>query len=351
MPILAFLILTSIKGVWVPRWSINDGIEILNVLDGRFNHIFLQVFALGETYFPSDFAISARKSDQWLYQFIEEAHRRNIQVSAWINLYYSWGYASKDNKSAHPVNRFPAWFVQDKDGRSIIDYSTNELERKWIEGYYLAPGNQQVEEHLLNIVCELVGRYPFDGVHFDYIRYPGPGFIYDPAIRSQFMRNYCLDPINADQDEFISRYGAHGCIDLQRKYQIYVANDLSSYVAFLTRKIKELKPNTFVSAAVKPNFISAREDYCQDWPAWLSMGAVDLVCLMSYGRHIERDVDKALKATANSDRIAVGIGVYLLTPEEVQAQVNMVRNKQCAGFVCFSYDQIKKNRAYLEAVR
>ncbi|OGC38993.1 hypothetical protein A2Y85_07320 [candidate division WOR-3 bacterium RBG_13_43_14] len=350
MAIVLFLILANIKGVWVPRWAINDGVEILNVLDGRFNHIFLQIFALGETYYPSEYAVNARKSDQWLHKFIEEAHRRNIQVSAWINLYYSWGYAPKRNSLTHPVNRYPAWYVQDKTGRSIIDYSIDELEKKWIEGYYLAPGDQQVKEYLLNIVSELVSRYSFDGVHFDYVRYPGPGFIYDPAIRSQFMRYYCLDPIDTDQEDFIYRYGYQGNDELHQKFRSYVVNDLSSFITLLSRRIKELNPNIIVSAAVKPDLISARRDYCQDWQTWLNQGSIDLVCLMSYGRHIEATIDKVLK-TGNSERIAVGIGVYLLTPEEVQSQVNMVRNKSCAGFVCFSYDQIKKNRAYLEAVR
>ncbi len=351
MAAMIVLFLLGIRGVWVPRWALHDGVEILNTLDGHFDHIFLQVFALGETYYPSDHTESARQSDLWLKEFIEVAHRRNIKVSAWINLFYSWGYTAKEKRPAHPINRYPAWFVQDKSGRSMVDYSVGELERMRIEGYYLAPGNEQVRQYLLNIVSEAVSRYSFDGVHFDYVRYPGPGFISDPAIRSRFMRRTCLDPAAIDQDDFARRYGRQGREDARQKYCRHVADDLSLFIGELRRRIKSIDPDIMISAAVKPDLISARRDYYQDWSAWLNDGSVDLVCLMSYGRHIKRSVDKALKDAGNPERIAVGIGVYLLTPEEVRSQVDFVRGTRCAGFVCFSYDQIKKNRAYLDAVR
>lgn len=352
MMVTALLLFTiSLKGVWVPRWALNDGTGILDVLDGRFDHIFLQVFALGETYYPSQYAVSVRQSDQWLTRFLDEAHSRHIRVSAWINLFYSWGYAPRVNKSAHPINRYPAWYVQDKDGRSIADYSTGELEEKWIEGYYLAPGSQQVKSYLLNIIIELLDRYPFDGIHFDYVRYPGPGFIYDPALRSLFMRSYGIDPIESGSADFICRYGNAGNNDIQQKFRNSVINDLSFFISQTSQKIKEHDPGIMVSAAVKPDYHSARRDYYQDWPTWLNNGSVDLICLMSYGRHIDNIVDKAMKITGNPERVAVGIGVYMLSPDEVRSQVLLTRSKPCAGFVCFSYDQIKKDRAYLDAVR
>lgn len=348
--VLFLMLHTDFKGVWVPRWSIQDKSAIFDNLDGRFNHIFLQIFALGEAYYPSSYVPNKKKSDIWLREFLDEAHRRNIKVSAWINVLYSWGFAPKNNNN-HPINRQPNWYVHDKDDRSIVDYSIEELKEIGTEGYYLAPANPQVQNYITDIAQEIIGRYDFDGIHFDYIRYPNSNFVYDISLRSKFMRNHYIDPIELTaESEFGTRYGTWGCDDLAEQWREFVTSDLTVFMKDLSEILKSKRPGILVSAAVKPDYLSARYDYHQDWLIWLNAGYVDFVCLMAYGKYITKNLNKILEVVHDPYRVTVGLGLYVLSPEEIGQQVDLVRARDFSGVVFFSYDQLKENRAYLDAL-
>jgi uncharacterized lipoprotein YddW (UPF0748 family) len=348
--VLCFILSTDLHGVWVPRWSIKDGNDIFDNLDNRFNHIFLQVYALGEAYYPSKYAPSKKRSDQWLIAFLDEAHRRNIRVSAWINVFYAWGFAQKSNKW-HPIIRQPNWFVRDQENRSIVDYSIEELKQINCEGYYFAPANPQVRAYLANIALEIVEQYDFDGIHFDYIRYPNSGFVYDTDLRSKFMRYYFIDPLElSKEDEFGIRFGLWGYDDISGKWGEFIRYDLTSYVEYLNKLLKAARPELLISAAVKPNYQSAYRDFDQDWLFWLNAGYLDFVCLMAYGKHIKSNLKDVMKAVNNPSQVTVGLGLYILSPEEISEQVDYIRGTDFSGIVFYSYDQVKENRRYLDAL-
>jgi len=350
--LILFLALhTDFKGVWVPRWSIQDKSAIFDNLDGRFNHIFLQIFALGEAYYPSTHVPSKMQSDKWLREFLNEAHRRNIKVSAWINVFYSWGFAPKTMNSKHPINRQPNWYVRDQDDRSIVDYTTEELKSIGTEGYYLTPANPQVQSYVIDIAQEIIRKYDFDGIHFDYIRYPTSNFVYDVSLRSKFMREYYVDPLDlVTKDELKTRYGLWGCDDLVKQWREFVSADLTAFAKRIKDALKKERPEILISAAVKPDYLSARYEHHQDWLAWLNAGYVDFVCLMAYGKYIKSNLNRVLKAVDDPYRVTVGLGLYVLSPDEISRQVETVKSKAFSGVVFFSYDQLKENKAYLDAL-
>lgn len=341
---------SDFRGVWVPRWSLDDRNEILTQLDGRFNHIFLQIFALGYAYYPSQYAPSKIHTDAWLRTFLEEAHRRNIQVSAWVNLFYSWGFAPRTREQTHPINMHPNWYVYDGHGRSMLDYSIDELRRLSSEGYYLAPSNTQVRSYLCAIINEIVTNYDFDGVHLDYVRYPRENFIYDVYVRSAFMEQYYIDPLELTTNYTMpQRYGLWGVDSLTQAWRGFVADDLTAFIRDVGAIVGSR--GAVLSVAVKPQYEEARNHYFQDWPAWLGNDYVDFVCLMSYGKNINSMLHAVLRAVNEPERVMVGIGLYLLTPQQVQEQIRLVRSQPFSGVVFFSYDQLKKNKAYLHTLK
>lgn len=349
--VLIFLMLsTDFRGVWIPRWSLDDKNEIFTYLDGKFNHIFLQIFALGQAYYPSQYAPTKSHSDAWLKEFLNEAHRRNIKVSAWINVFYSWGFGPRTTEQMHPLNMYPHWYVYDIDDRSILDYSIDELRDLSTEGYYLAPANVQVRSYLLNIINEITDKYDFDGIHLDYTRYPRQGFVYDVYVRSKFMQQFHIDPYElVTQPDMSQRYGLWGVDDLKHQWHEFIADDLTSFVKEVQASVKAGR-HVSLSAAVKPQYHEARAQYFQDWPTWLNEGYVDFVCLMSYGKNLDGMVNHALRAVEEPHRVMVGLGLYLLTPQQIQHQVNLVRSKPFSGVVFFSYEQLKENKAYLHTL-
>ena len=350
MPLLLVAYLTfslDFRGVWIPRWSVHDGERIFTVLDGRFNHVFVQVFALGESWYPSEIAPRRVGIDDWLTEFIAEAHRRRIKVSAWINVFYSWGLAPVTKDEKHPINSHPNWYVTDRNGRSILELTPDELRAGIMEGYYLAPAHPEAREYLCRIVEELARRYDLDGIHFDYIRYPNNRFIWDQPLRTKFSRRYYVDPRSLWQSDSINaRFGPAGYEDLESRWQASIHDDLTELVAELSRRIKAVKPAMLVSAAVKPDYRSARDDYYQDWISWVNQGTVDFVCLMAYGRSIQPTLNRDLEVLREPQRVIVGLAAYLLDAAAIREQVEQIRRQPFGGITIFSYEDIKKNPAY-----
>ncbi len=346
--LLVLTLATDFRGIWIPRWSIPESRDIFVHLEGKFNHIFLQIFALGQAYYPSKYVPSEIESDRWLREFLDEAHRRQIKVSAWINVFYSWGYAPRTDDRDHPINRQPHWYVQDQFERSILRYDITELRNLGIEGYYLSPSNAQVRSYLTHIIEEIISHYDFDGIHLDYIRYPGRQFVYDVSLRSKFMRRYYVDPIELlTTSELKTRYSLWGFDDLRRHWQEYIHTDLTQFIKDLNENLKRLRPGIELSVAVKPDFLIAQNDYHQDWVDWLNSGYVDYVCLMAYARNIESYLGKTQQAIKEPHRVTFGLALYLLGPNEIRRQVELISSTPYAGVVFFSYKQIKENKKYL----
>jgi uncharacterized lipoprotein YddW (UPF0748 family) len=352
MILLSLLILCTldVRGIWIPRWSINDHQNIFATLDGRFNHVFLQVFALGEAYYPSRVVPSKKQDDTWLRDFLREAHARNIKVSAWVNVFYSWGFAPRTRDRRHPINLHPNWYVESKDGESILGFGTEVLRKRGIEGYYLAPASAQVHRYFHDVIDEILDNYDFDGIHLDYCRYPGRSFIYDVALRSKFMRAHGVDPGALSLPGFEYRYGTWGRTDLQGCWQEFVRDDLTLFIQDLNERIREKKPQITLSVAVKADHKAATRDFYQDWPKWVNSDLVDFVCLMAYSNNIESILSETLAAVNDPGKVAVGLGIYRLSPERIRAQVNGVAARPFSGVVFFSYEELKKNTAFLDAL-
>jgi uncharacterized lipoprotein YddW (UPF0748 family) len=353
---MLFILLLSanldFRGVWIPRWSLGDQQKIFKVLDGRFNHIFLQVFANGEAYYPSVYAPSKRSSGEWLVDFIAEAHQRNIKVSAWVNVFYSWGYAPPPLDAKHPMVSHPEWYVVDRGKNSILACSTDELERMEMEGYYISPANPAVRNYLISVIMEIINTYDFDGIHLDYVRYPKSIYKYDDALRTKFMREYYIDPLSVEGESVPQeRFGLWGCSDISALYASYIQNDLSLLIRDIGSAIRNAGKGVYLSAAVKPDYAAARDEYYQDWLAWLNAGYLDFACLMAYQRNIEHLLVKVKNAVREPERIMVGLGLYNQPPEVIGRQVSEVSRDDFGGVVFFSYEELKKNRTYLSALQ
>lgn len=80
---------------------------------------------------------------------IEEAHKRGMELHAWIN-----PYRYESSKNMHGANdpirkNHPEW---------LLEYSTS---------YILDPGNPEVREYLVNVIKDIITHYNVDGIIFD----------------------------------------------------------------------------------------------------------------------------------------------------------------------------------------
>lgn len=88
--------------------------------------------------------------------FIEQAHKRGLEVHAWINPYRAAANASLPRSPMHISNKFPQYTY--KIGNIL----------------YLDPGSKEVRRHINNVVRDLVSRYDISGIHLDDYFYPYP---------------------------------------------------------------------------------------------------------------------------------------------------------------------------------
>jgi uncharacterized protein YbbC (DUF1343 family)/uncharacterized lipoprotein YddW (UPF0748 family) len=92
--------------------------------------------------------------------WIEEAHKRGLELHAWLNPYRAHHPAGGEVTDVSIVKKRPDLVVKLGD-----------------EGYWwLDPAKQGTQDHSFNVVMDLVRRYDLDGIHFDDYFYPYPDY-------------------------------------------------------------------------------------------------------------------------------------------------------------------------------
>lgn len=178
-PLVAFG--ADFRGAWVASvYNINfpsssgmsaDGqqaqiVRILNVAKAcRLNALMVQVRPESDALYASELEPWSRfltgtqgKSPGYdpLAFFISEAHKRGIEIHAWLNPYRGASNAGQARASNHIANRFP-------------QYAYHVGSVLWMD-----PGAPAVQDHILNVVRDLLHRYDLAGIHFDDYFYPYP---------------------------------------------------------------------------------------------------------------------------------------------------------------------------------
>lgn len=168
-------------GAWMQVWSIKTPEAVDGMLDrleaGRYDAVFANVLAYGFAYYESDLLDKhpdvAPDFDPLAY-LIKEARTRGIEVHAWLVS----GPLEYKGDPAPTLAAHPEWAMVGPDGR---------------RSHWLNYNRPDVRKFLGDIVLELVTDYEVDGVHFDYLRYPGSEWGYDLASAALAADEYGMD--------------------------------------------------------------------------------------------------------------------------------------------------------------
>ncbi len=147
--------------------------EMLQMLDNlertKINTIFIQIRPSADSFYPSqleswsEYLTGAQGQKPTPYydplQFIiEEAHKRCMEVHAWMNPY-------RVTLEPNQINRLSPNHLYYKNKRIFVKYGGK---------YYFNPGYDETREFLNKVVEDVVMRYDIDGIHFDDYFYPYP---------------------------------------------------------------------------------------------------------------------------------------------------------------------------------
>ena len=144
-----------------------EAISLLNLLQSNnFNAVIFQVR-------PSADALYNSSLEPWSYFltgetgrkpypyydplefWVEEAHKRGMELHVWLNPYRAHHSSGGSVHSASLVKKFPQNVVRLKNGM-----------------YWFDPADQTTQDHASMVVNDIVKRYDIDGVHFDDYFYP-----------------------------------------------------------------------------------------------------------------------------------------------------------------------------------
>ncbi len=272
-----------------------------------------------------------------LQTLIEAAHARGLQVHAYVNVYPTWvcGYGAppKETTPQHPFWTF-SYATSWKDWR-VHDSQGRPMNLQTCSGYLWAtPAWSGVRQHVVDVVDDLMRRYELDGVHLDLVRYPGPGYSYDPYTPTDF----------ATPEERT---------DWQRE-------QVNRLVQEVYATVKRHRPQAWITAAVWGmyrdvwgwgGFSQGYTHYYQDSKRWLREGWVDAIMPMLYPPNPQCPdtsvwtLDRFRVLVEDFQREATSAGRYVFPGihagypcfDDVRNRVEAARELGTRGYALFSY--------------
>jgi uncharacterized lipoprotein YddW (UPF0748 family) len=317
----------EVRGLWVVRTALVSPREVDRVVDeaaaAGFNTLLVQVRGRGDAFYRS--------------RLVPRSHLLAGQPESFDLLAADFPIALP---RGHVLAEHPEWaMVPRRAAQAALGAKRSELlalirrsarAEGDIEGYYLSPAVAQVHRHLAEVVRELITSYPVDGLHLDFIRYPGPAYDWSRTALEGFRQqraagNDLLKGPEADPAGWASwRRGV-----------------LDTLARELTTTARASRPRILISAAVVPDQAQALHQKFQNWPAWMARGLLDALCPMTYTpdtRIFRRQLEQAQARVAGP--IWAGVGAWRLPLEGTIEKIETARLAGTAGVVVFSHESL-----------
>ncbi|MDR1323733.1 MAG: family 10 glycosylhydrolase [Candidatus Margulisbacteria bacterium] len=342
------------RALWVTRFELVDTPNIPALVkraaETNFNTLFVQVCGRGTAFYESKILPKdTQVNHDALALVLAEAQKYKISVHAWINTLYVWSDLEPPLSPEHVVNKHPEWIM------TLRGDQRNK---------YLDPAIPEVREYLKSIYLEVARNYAVDGVHLDYVRYPGAGAGFTEYSRQTFERLYGVDPLALYQNKKVALrlFGAEEYQQKIMRWDDWRRESINSLVRGLFYELTIAAPKVILTAAVLPDPDSAAKNNFQDWAAWMRGGYIDAVAPMIYDRDtrvVQKQIVRAAElADEHSIPVFIGLGAWRRSADAIVSDVEFLRRahremnyKYLRGVILFSYDGIKNVPDYLEHIK
>ena len=338
------------RALWVSRFEYSTAASITAIMTdaqiANFNIVYFQVRGAADALYVSDLepcstrlCVKLGGTPTWdpLAVAVTEAHNRGIQLHAWINAFTGWSptacsalVESDPGRPRHVFLANPWWKVVDDAG--VMQTCPNTEESVW-----MSPGIPGVRTHLARVAADITRRYGVEGIHLDFIRYPGLKWSHDTTS----LRVFGLDPAaNAAAWDNFRR--AQVAAAVKETHDSVVAARSSAVLSAAVWGIYEDK--------WKWNSSRGYSQFFQDPRAWANAGTLDVANPMIYWRIRTPYCSYTDWSCLADDHLAgfqaSGRHVYLgmladLGATEMIKAIELGREKGAKGFTIFSYGAAK----------
>ncbi len=316
----------EMRGVWIHSpygildWGWDRTVEVL--AKNGFNAIFPNFLWGYVADYPSDVlpnhpgVLTERGKIDYLQQCLDACRKYQVELHVW-KVNWNMGHRTPDD-----LRRKMRIL-----GRTQVTFSGKDTD-------YLSPHHPENFALERDSMLELVRKYPVDGIHFDYIRYPdnGTDFSFDARIA---FEQYLGRPVQNWPGD---------CRSPGVDYQAFAQwrrDNITKLVREVSREARKIRPEIKISAAVYGDWESARLSVAQDAGIWIDEGLLDFICPMNYTASTGEFVyllQKQLVRVRNRIPVYPGIGIHLLPdPAAVAEQIMLSRKHGADGFLCFQH--------------
>ncbi len=286
-----------------------------------FNAILPNMLWGGLAHYPSDvLPVSPKveeKGDQ-IAECLRWCKRYGVELHVW--------------KVNYNLSTAPKAFVAEMRRQGRLQAHRNGSELPWLCPSH--PDNFALER---DSMLEVVRNYDVDGIHFDYIRYPGSHSCYCKGCRDRFAEAAGVKVARWPDDVLKG--------PLKATFQAWRRDQITRLVRVVSEEAHRIRPGVQVSAAVFGAWEGARQSVGQDWVHWVHKGYLDFVCPMDYfadaGR-LEHYVAQQVEWVEGRVPLYIGIGAWRI-PDAVGLvhQLERARYLGADGFVCFHYNDLE----------
>ncbi len=331
---------TPIRGTWITnvasdalksKKNIEAAIKLCKT--GGINNVYVVVWNKGVTMYPSKVVqdyIGIKQSKVYgkldpLKEIIKAGHKAGIKVHAWFEFGFSYNYG---DSNCTWQKKYPHWVGRDVNG--------NHLQKN--NFFWWNSLHPEVQSFMNKLVLEVVNNYAVDGIQGDdrLPAMPSEGG-YDAVTKKMYAQEHGgeVPPANSKDSAWVQ----------------WRANKLSLYIKQLYQSVKTAKPHCIISWA--PSIYPwSKEQYLQDWPAWLRGGYADYILPQLYRYNIDaykKIIDELnTQVTAlQKSRIIPGILTslgdgYLVNKEMLQQMITYNRKNGYQGECTFYFETLRR---------
>ena len=315
----------EMRAVWITRWDYRTADDVRELVrncdEAGFNTLLFQVRGNATAFYRSSFepwAAELGGQDPGfdpLALAVELAHARGMELHAWVNVVPAVFGTEPPRDPRHVWNAHPEWLWYDQYG-----------ERQALsEGFYasLNPCLPEVRGYLVRVLSEIAVRYPVDGLHLDYIRFPNE----HPAVPRGSGLDY---PRDAPTLALFRAETGRTPDEDPRAWNRWRMEQVTRLLRELRVELDRVAPRVVLGAAVgaEPEIAAG---HFQDVEGWLREGLLDLVFPMNYtvdeARFTRRLEDWGTRA--HQARVVMGI---MASGEPVSQRCDQLREARRHGF-------------------
>ncbi len=327
-----------------------EAIELLDMLkDANFNAVIFQARPAADALYKSNL-------EPWSYYltgeigkapspfydplefWISEAHKRGMELHVWLNPYRAHHTTGGAVTSASMASKMSEQTYRLKNGM-----------------YWMDPSDEKVQNHVSNVIKDLVKRYDIDGVHIDDYFYPykeynaGKDFPDDKTWKRYQNSSGTLsraDWRRAGVNKIIKRI--HDEIKAEKSYVKFGISPFGIWKPGFPSDIKGSSQYDELYADAKLWLNQGWCDYYAPQLYWKEGGAQSFSSLLKWWKDENL---KNIHLWPGLNTVAIKVADK---PAEIIGQMNTVRRilpKNGAGEIHYSTDGLKKNPAMLNAVK